>query len=165
MLVQFGERENQDLQVQITLLRPIMSSLLILSSGSRQHRTPQDCSRWWTEMFICSSFPCHFSNFCSFLVSLPVCLSYWILIQDPLSHSVLLCERCTSCFSSRTERVFQQFSTYDSVYALMYDAFIGFFWLLFAFWPSFLGMGSFIFNILFTSLLSMGPLLSPLRTF
>ena len=115
-------------------------------------------------MPICTSVP--FWTLVPFDMSPPECLSYWILIQDPLSHGVLLCEWCTSSFSSWTERIFRQFSTYDSTFALMYDAFIGvFFWLLFAFWHSFIGMGSFIFNILFTLLLSMGPLLSPLRTF
>ena len=59
----------------------------------------------------------------------------------------------------------QPFSTYDSTPALICDAFIGVFDSLFAFWRSFLGMGSFIFNILFTLLLSMGPLPSSPRHF
>ena len=42
-------------------------------------------------------------------------------------HSVLLCEISIQSFSSRTERNFWQFSTYDSAFSLMYDAFIGVF--------------------------------------
>ena len=37
-------------------------------------------------------------NFSSFDMSPSVGLSYWILIQDPLSHSVLLCEWYVSYF-------------------------------------------------------------------
>ena len=57
----------------------------------------------------------------------PECLVLLNLFQDPLSHSVLLCEWYTLSFSSRTERIFRQFSTYDSAPALIYDAFIGVF--------------------------------------
>ena len=110
-------------------------------------------------LFLC------FRTFVLFHMSLLTCLSYWILIQDPLSHSVLLCEWCTSSFSSQMERIFWQFSTYDSAPALIYDAFIGVFDSLFSFWHSFLGMWAFIFNTLFTFILSMGPLLLLLRTF
>ena len=46
-----------------------------------------------------------FLNFSSFDMSPSAGLSYWILIQDPLSHSVLLCEWYISCFNSRTERI------------------------------------------------------------
>ena len=104
-------------------------------------------------------------DFVPFHMSLLTCLSYWILIQDPLSHSVLLCEWCVLSFISRTERIFWQFSTCDSALLWFMMLFIGVLWFLSSFWHSFLGLGSFIFNILFTLLLSMGPLLSLLRTF
>ena len=77
---------------------------------------------------------CPFWTLALFYMSTPVCLSYWISIQDPLSHSVLLCEQCTSYFSSRTERILWQFSTscFDTLlwYVLF---FFKEFWLLIAF--------------------------------
>ena len=65
----------------------------------------------------------------------------------------------------QTERIFWQLSICNSASALMYDVSIGVLWFLSALWHSFLGMGSFIFNILFTLLLSMGPLSSSPRHF
>ena len=54
---------------------------------------------------------------------MPFLLNFFFKIQDPLSHSFLLCEWCTSSLSSRTDRIFRQLSTYDSASALMYNAF------------------------------------------
>ena len=58
-----------------------------------------------------------------------------------------------------------QFSTYDSAFDLVHDVFIGILNLISLLGNLFPGMGSFIFNILFTLLFSMGPLLPPLRHF
>ena len=102
-------------QVWITLLRPNGWGLFYLPFGSYH----LDTTGLWqrvTALSVCSSFPCHFAllcllNFSSLDMSLPVGLSYWILIQDPLSHSFLLCEWYISHYNSRTERILWPFGT------------------------------------------------------
>ena len=71
--------------------------------------------------------------------------------------SVLLCERRIHVSAHGWRGDFGDLVLISSAFVLMYNAFIGVFLLLSAFWRSFLGMGSFVFNILFTLLLSMGP--------
>ena len=102
-------------QVWITLLSPNGWGLFYLPFGSYS----LDTTGLWqrvTALSFCSSFPCHFAllcllNFSSFDMSLPVGLSYLILIQDPLSHSVLLCEWYISYYNSRMERILWPFGT------------------------------------------------------
>ena len=172
MTVQLGRMENQKLQVQITMPRPEDEFhyylCLQVAKSFGHHRIgaygKQKYSFVPHSHAIFTLFLC-FRTFVLFHMSLLTCLSYWILIQDPLSHSVLLCEWCTSSSNPRTERIFWQLSICNSAPALIYDAFIGVFWLFICLLAFISGMGSFIFNILFTLLLSMGPLLSLLRTF
>ena len=59
--------------------------------------TPQYFDRKRAVLSFCSSFPCHFAlpcflNFSSWIWVLPWAFLNEFLIQDPLSHSVLLCE-------------------------------------------------------------------------
>ena len=122
------ESGNQDFQVQITLSRPEDEFHYYLCLQVADSFGPHRIVAYGKQKY---SFVPH-SHATLALLSLlymspPACLSYWILIQDPLSHSVFLCEWCTSSFNSRTERIFQQFSTYDSAPALINDAFIGVF--------------------------------------
>ena len=119
MIVQVGESGNQDFSSPCNYVEARWwVSILILSSCSWQlghHRIVAYGEQKYS--FVPHSHAilallCLWT-FVPFHMSPPTCLSYWILIQDPLSHSALLCEWCTSSFSSRTERIFQQSSTYD----------------------------------------------------
>ena len=166
------ESGNQNRQVQITMPRPEDEFhyylCLQVAKSFGHHRIGAYCKQKYSFVphshAIFTLFLC-FRTFVLFHMSLLTCLSYWILIQDPLSHSVLLCEWCTSSSNPRTERIFQELGICNSAPALIYDAFIGVFDSLFSFWHSFLGVGSFIFNIMFTLILPMGPVLSSPRHF
>ena len=66
-----------------------MSFIFSSVFGQLPAQTPQDCNIWYTEIFICSSFPCHFAFFCAFgifcLLSPPRAFLSEFFIQAPLS--------------------------------------------------------------------------------
>ena len=89
--------------------------------------TPQDCSIWYIEIFICSSFPCHSSTFRAFgLLSFsyePSCMPFFLNFNSVSSiPSVLLCERCIHVSSHGRRGTFG-----DLVLIWLYNAFIGVF--------------------------------------
>ena len=112
-------------------------------------------------------------SFCTFL--LLVFCPFWVLlhaflseffIQAPLSI-VSFCVRDVFNFQLTDREELWQFCTHLVQYfVLIHIAFLGYFWLLFSFWISILGMGSFIYNILFTLLPFHGFfVVTPLRHF
>ena len=110
---------------------------------------------------------CTFLCFRTFVLSFESsCMPFFLnfFIQAPLSI-VSFCVRDVSTFSSRTEKNFRRFSTYGSTFVLRYNAFHRSFRLLSTFWHSIPGMGSFAYNVMFTLIPFMGPLMSLPRTF
>ena len=101
----------------------------------------------------------------SFLLSPPACLSFWIFIQDPLSI-VFVCVRDVFNFELMDEEeLLEILYSYGSLLCFDTYCFLRIFWLLFAFWLSIPGMGSFKYNIPLPCFLSMDFCCHPLRHF
>ena len=104
--------------------------IINLLSGGWQHLTPQDCSRWWAEMFICSSFPCHFSSFCAFGLLSPFIRVLMRAFLTEFKFRILypivpFCVSGVLKVSAHGRRGSWQISTYDPALALKHDVFIG----------------------------------------
>ena len=140
--------------------------------------TPQDFDRKRAVLSFCSSFPCHFALSCFLNFSSWIWVLLWaflteFLIQDPLSHSVLLCEwHVLFQFTDGEDLVaICYFMLWDLCFfgaLLWYALFLWKKWLLRASWPFFLihGMGSFIYDKLSHSISNpAGLVLSPLWVF
>ena len=131
--------------------------LLPLSSGSHQlgdHKIVTYGKQKY-------SFVPHSHAILHFCVFWTLVLFIWVPLHAFLSeffysgssiHSALLCERCIDFQLTHGEELWQFCTHMVQYFVLIHIAFLGYFWLLFSFWVSILGMGSFIYNILFTLL-------------
>ena len=157
MIVQFRENGNQDLKVQITLWGQAYEfHFLPLPLGSYQlrHHMIVTYGKQKYSFVPHSRAILHFCAFglLSFLLSPPFCLLLEILIQTPLSI-VSFCVRYVFNFQlTNREELWKSCTNIVQYFVLIHIAFLRRFWLLFAFWLSIPGMGSFIYNILFTLL-------------
>ena len=105
-------------------------------------------------LFLISMPFCTFCGFglFSFHLSPPHAFLSEFFIQAPLSI-VSFCVRDVFNFQlTDREELWQLFTHMVQYFVLIHIAFLGDFLLLFSFWISILGMGSFIYNILFTLL-------------
>ena len=157
MIVQFRENGNQDFKVQITLLRlGIRVSFFTSVFRLLPVLTPQDCNILVNKDICLFLIPMPFCTFVllfflSFLNPL-ACLLFEFFIQAPLSI-VSFCVRDVLIFQlTDGEELWQSCTHMVQYFVLIHIAFLGDFLLLFSFWLSILGMGSFIYNIVFTLL-------------
>ena len=156
MIIHSKENGNQDFKVKILFWgQEYEFHFLPLSSGSFQlghHRIVAYGKHKYS--FVPHSHAIlHFCAFGIFVISKSSCMPFFLNFYSGSSiHSFLLCERCIDFQLTDGEELWQ-FCTYMIQYfVLIHIAFIGVFLLLFTFWLSILGMGSFIYNILFTLL-------------
>ena len=137
-------------------MRPgIWVSFLLLSLGSFQlghHRIITSVNRN-IHLFLIPMPFCTFCAFGLFVLFESSCMPLFLNFYSGSSiHSVLLCERCIDFSAHGRRRTLAILYSYGSVLCFDTYCFLTRFWLLFAFWISILGMGSFKYNILFTLL-------------